>query len=440
MTISDMIEQAQRYRVSSSTRLLLIQALALMTVGGLTLLDTHIFWNPIPYHSGDVWEYYQAATGVLHGRLPYRDFALEYPPLAVLPFLVPLLLAGGHTVSFKVYCWLLLAANLILSLVFMRTLLSVIRRMTPRPADALTWGVMGVVILSPLLPWRYDLFPALLTLLALRSVQRQHPVAAGVWLGLGVAAKLYPVVFLPILFTYYWLQKDRRAGGVLVAGCVSAIVVSILPFAAAGPKILSFLQYHQHRGIEAGSVAAGVVFLAHLLWRMPVLVVFNYGAFHLVSPLSPVLLKIIPWTAAVLLGLTMIWAWQQFKAEISRHGSVRFETLVVSLASILLAFVVTNKVFSPQYMIWFLPLAPLMARRHIPAFGAVFVLTGMLFPFAFPALISGEHWAIGLLLLRNLFTIGLLGHLLLSTHQVLPSSASRDLPIIQGRKALGEQP
>jgi uncharacterized membrane protein len=351
-----------------------------------------------------------------------------------------LLLTGGHDLGFTAYCWLLLVENLILSLIFMRTLLGLARSLRPLPAEALTWGILGVVVLSPLLPWRYDIFPALLTLLALRSVQRRCPGMAGLWLGLGIAAKLYPIVFLPILCAYYWLQKDRRACGVLIAACGGAVVLSVLPFAAAGPKILTFLQYHQHRGIEIGSFAAGGVFLAHLLFKTPVLMVFNYGAFHLISPLSTVLLKIIPWTAAVLLSLTMFWSWRQFRADITLYKAVRFETLLIALTAVLLAFIITNKVFSPQYMIWFLPLVPLLPRRHLPLFGVVFVLTGILFPFAFPGLIGGEPWAVALLLARNLFTVGLLMQLLRGARQTQTSSLPPGLPIMEDTKALGKLP
>ena len=89
--------------------LLILMNVALLLIGALTLRDTHIFWNPTRYQSGDDWLYYKTATWILHGVVPYRDFALEYPPLAVVPFLVPLLFVGGHAVSFTVYCWLLLA-------------------------------------------------------------------------------------------------------------------------------------------------------------------------------------------------------------------------------------------------------------------------------------------------------------------------------------------
>ena len=125
-----------------------------------------------------------------------------------------------------------------------------------------------------------------------------------------------------------------------------------------------------------------------------------------------VLLRIIPWTALLLLTLTMTWAWRQFQTDRTRHGAIRFETLLLSLTAVLLAFVVTNKVFSPQYMIWFLPLAPLLPRRHLPLFGAVFVLTGLLFPFAFTGLMPAPR--------------------------TRPSSPARDLPIIPDRKVLGK--
>ena len=38
------------------------------------------------WHALDLSIYYQDSLQLLLGRMPYRDFALEYPPLALLPF------------------------------------------------------------------------------------------------------------------------------------------------------------------------------------------------------------------------------------------------------------------------------------------------------------------------------------------------------------------
>ena len=166
------------------------------------------------------------------------------------------------------------------------------------------------------------------------------------------------------------------------------------------------------------SLAAGAIFAAHLLWRMPVMVVINYGAFHLMSPISPTLLRIIPWTAALLLSATAVWSWGQIRSNVAQEGKVRSETLAISLTAMLLAFIVTNKVFSPQYMIWFLPLVPLLSRRHIAPFGVAFVLTIALFPFCLGPLLAGNFWAVVLLNLRNLLMVGLLGYFFLSQRRV----------------------
>lgn len=425
---------------SPAIRLLLLQGLALLVVGALTLIDTHIFWNPIRFREGDVWHYYRTATQIMLGHLPYRDFPLEYPPLSVVPFLVPLLLAGGHTVSFSLYGWLLLTENIALSLLFTLTLASTAKSLLPERRFALTRSVFLIAVLSPLLPWRYDLFPAILTLLALRSVLQKRPFPAGIWLGLGIAAKLYPIVFLPVLAGYYWVQKDSRANIRLLGGCAFAIILSLLPFAAAGLHILSFLRYHEQRGIEIGSFSAGTIFLAHFLWRMPVMIIFNYGAFHLFSPISRFLLALTPWTTVTLLSATALVSLLQMRKEAAQTGQVRTETLIGSLTAILVAFIVTNKVFSPQYMIWLLPFVPLLPSRLVRPFTAAFVLTIVLFPFAFDSLLMGQPWAIGLLVSRNLLMVWLLGKVILSRRQVPLSPQSIDLPIINGRKALGEQP
>jgi hypothetical protein len=67
--------------------------------------------------------------------------------------------------------------------------------------------------------------------------------------------------------------------------------------------------------------------------------------------------------------LLLLVAFLKFRAASHAAHLVTF-----SLAA-LLAFIVTNKVFSPQYLIWLVPFAPLLPRRQIVLFVAICVAT-----------------------------------------------------------------
>src|SRR5262249_6285705 len=67
----------------------------------------------------------------------------------------------------------------------------------------------------------------------------------------------------------------------------------------------------------------------------------------------------------------------------------------------LLVFIVTNKVFSPQYVVWLLPFAPLLPRRHTAVAGAIIALTIVIFPYDYGSLLAFQPAPVILLNLRN---------------------------------------
>ena len=79
--------------------------------------------------------------------------------------------------------------------------------------------------------------------------------------------------------------------------------------------------------------------------------------------------------------------------------------------AVLVAFMGLGKVFSPQYLVWLLPLGLVAAlfrsRRAAFALLALFALTQILYPYSYGALRRLETWAYLLLLGRNALLIGL---------------------------------
>ncbi|EAZ88132.1 hypothetical protein CY0110_10907 [Crocosphaera chwakensis CCY0110] len=67
-----------------------------------------------------------------------------------------------------------------------------------------------ILVSLPLLPWRYDLFPSFLTILAFYYLFKQ-PIISGILLGCGILAKLYPVILLPVFIIYFFQRKNFRA-------------------------------------------------------------------------------------------------------------------------------------------------------------------------------------------------------------------------------------
>jgi uncharacterized membrane protein len=406
------------------TILVALQAVALLLIVVVTL--PHVY----QWHTLDVGIYYRASLNLMQGALPYRDFVFEYPPLALLPFSLPLVIAPDQSFNFSSYVWRFLIQNALFSTLIALTVVKVLMFWLPsrKTTAPLVFFALLVAVSAPLLPWRYDLFPALLTVLALLCVLSGLPLLAGIWLGLGVAAKLYPIVLMPIFAAYYLASGNRPAMLRLTLGSIDATALPLVPFVLTDPaSMFAFLRYHEMRGLQIESLPAGAILLAQLLGIAEARLAFNYGALHLASPLADAALKWLPLAFVGLFGLVLASALARFREERLVHGTISHASMVAYVVAGLLAFMVTNKVFSPQYIVWLLPFAPLLPWRQAGLLVAIYAITIAIFPFDYADLLALHTFPVLLLNLRNLLVIGLLIWLVAERLPVLARTAPNQL-------------
>ena len=186
---------------------------------------------------GDVGLYLDKAYGVLRGLAPYRDVPLEYPPFALVPMVVPYALWPFGPPTLSVYAWLFAGqmAVLLVALGLVVGRIAGLRATWPADAHADTPSELraeqrrvGIRLLilavgaSLALTWRFDLFPVLLATVALWAALERRPVVAGAAIGIGVLAKLFPLVVAPVLALVWLAPLDRsrlaRFTSTVVAG------------------------------------------------------------------------------------------------------------------------------------------------------------------------------------------------------------------------------
>jgi hypothetical protein len=376
--------------------------------------------------SNDLPLYYDSASRLLQGQIPYRDFPLEYPPLALVPFTLPYLASFGQSLAFDRYVWLYLIESTLLSTSIALVLMLLVRhwQSARRVAPALGAYALFVAVSAPVLPWRYDLFPALLTQLALLCVLAGHPTWAGLWVGFGAAAKLYPIVLLPIFGAHYLASKDYRALRSLLLGSSGAIAMSLLPFVLVAPEAwFSFLEYHRRRGLQIESLPAGALSLAHVLGLTEASIVSGYGGAQLVAPQADLALEWQPIVLVLAYGVVLMRGLARFRRERAIGGASTAHNLVTYIVAALLAFIATNKVFSPQYMIWLLPFAPLLRPRHSGLLLTICAMTTVIYPFAYSGLEAMRAVPLLLLNLRNVLVVVLLVWLLVERSPILGRTA-----------------
>ncbi len=315
-----------------------------------------VSWGVIhhgPYAGGqltDIPTYKHYADEMRAGLVPYRDFALEYPPAALPAFLVPSLIAGrgsgfgAYVRDFELLMAVCGASAMGLgALVLSRQRVDTRRLIVGVAFAALTPLLIGSVILS-----RYDLWPAVLTIASLAAIVSARERIAFALLALAVAAKAYPIVILPLAVVYVWRSSGRRKAIGCAAIFATVLIACFLPFVILAPHgVWSTIRGQISRPLEIESLGASILLAAHQLSGTHLSLVASHGSQNLSGPTAARLASVL----SLLQIAAVLLVWLRFV----RGPATRQRLLVASTAAVC-AFVVFDHVLSPQYLIWLAPL------------------------------------------------------------------------------------
>ncbi|SDE98993.1 Mannosyltransferase (PIG-M) [Dyadobacter soli] len=382
--------------------------LALLVVLVYLALESYYLFFRFHSHIQDLAFYQSVASKMLDGQIPFRDFRVDYPVFSLVPILLPGILsqlAGG---SFESYvCWFVLQ-NLALGALMARIIAK-----SDAGGKALPRFLIATLFAFPVFLFRFDPFPAMLTTLAVAYVSGK-PFFSGMSLVASVAAKLYSIVLFPVFGLYYLFNSELRkmlrlAAG---AGCLGALIFGCIAWAKMDTAP-DFMRYHLLRGIQIESLAGGILLLLEQTGIVELDVAHNFGAMHLVTPLSGLVLKCINLVMpACFVGMAIFLCFAFYKIS-SAGGSITFRQLNAAAAAQILLFILLNKVLSPQYLIWLLPLIPFCRFRASLIFMAALMLTILIFPGHYYHLISKQLLMVVTLNIRNGLLIWLFMELLL---------------------------
>ncbi len=203
-----------------------------------------------------------------------------------------------------------------------------------RPWDALGFAASPVLLLTGLVNW--DLLAVVLVAAALWAWARDKPVLTGVLIGLGVATKLYPLFLLGGLLVICVRQRRLPDLARVVGAGVVAWLAANAPAYLSGPDQWKvFWTFNQGRASDLGSI-----------WIMLGQATDHEFTSHTINTVSWIFFSV--WCLAVLaIGLRA--------PETPRFAQLGFV--------IVAGFLLVNKVYSPQYVLWLLPLAALARPR-----------------------------------------------------------------------------
>jgi hypothetical protein len=338
----------------------------------------------------------EMATAIRPGagaRLPYRDFPFEYPPLPLAMMLLPRIFVdslAAYRLAYGILAALVTLLACGLGYAYWRKLAA-----GRGPSDP--WQNMAILVLAigPILVARIDMLPASLVLGALLLLARKRAFAAGLCLGAGALAKIYPLMLLAPWFALLWVQERRSAAIKLSLGAMLAIAVISAPFLWTAPDAFlhsTFLYCARPFQVESlvGALTA--------LWGGKAFISGSFGSHNVVTP------EWLDWLWSVLLPsavfLCTVCAVRQRRQPVS--GEDRAEQLLHWSCAVLCLILLTSKVLSPQFFIWLLPLVAITPSPLVRRWAIVSVaITQLFYPILYDFLIDGSRVVALIVVLRN---------------------------------------
>jgi hypothetical protein len=331
---------------------------------------------------GDARRYAQIA---LAEGTPYRDFAVEYPPIAY--GLVRAVAASD------------VRTNTLLRLGMSQLVLDF------GIAGLLAWGwgrraavaylLLGLPFLAfPYLYLRIDLLSVFLATLGLALLRKHRDASGGALLALSVFAKLWPIAAAPLFILerrgrafIAWAVTGAVGLGAWVAWAGTDGPIQVFSFRGALgwqveslPGVIVHMQDADRAHVEQGAWRTGIM----PEWSRPVLTGLSFGF------------------------LALAWWWAYRRRQQGANEQVAFA--LAPLAGVL-SLLIFAPIISPQYVLWLLPFAAILAANGDRLIAGFMLVAGALSTLEFAlihAQIAGDLYATAPVIARNIALVGML--------------------------------
>jgi hypothetical protein len=368
----------------------------------ITFMGVRLMFNS-SFHDVDLYRYWMW-LGAHLGVWPVLSGTWVYPAGAIVPMLIPAAVSttNGYAYAYA-WCAMITALDALAVGVLMRHARSPIG----------TWWWMGfMVLLGPVAMGRLDavVVPVMIVALAVllsRPRLTSALLTAGAWIKVAPGAILIPLV----------LAARRPWRDVVVpAALVSAFIVIEVAVGGGGANVASFMTEQGTRGLQIESVGATPWVMAGL-FTTSVTRYLNQAlvTWEITGPGSTFAVDILGLALPVgLAALAALFFWLHRRAG----AGLNLQAFVVRAALVVeLALIVLNKVGSPQYLAWIAAPVALALALRLPGWratawktAALAILTQIVFPLDYGALINGQVPVSLVLVARNVLLVVLLVH------------------------------
>jgi hypothetical protein len=380
---------------------LLALAGACLFIGSWTLLHHGVFAR---HQIVDTPLYQRYGEAIERGELPYRDFAVEYPPAALPVFALPALTSGDDD-AYRRHFEALMAAFGVAAVLAVAATLAAMGAAASRMAVAVAGTALWPLALGSVVTTRFDLWPAALTAAALAALTAGRLRLGHGLLGLAVGAKLYPAVLVPVFLAFVWRTRGRREALVSAGVLAGVVAACFVPFLAVAPTgVWDSVSGQLGRPLQIESLGSALLLSAHQLAGLGLVVRSSHGSQNLAGTLPDVVAAF----STLAQAAVVVLVWRRFAM-----GPAGREALLHASAAALCAFVALGKVLSPQFLIWLAPVVPLLrARAAATLLAAAFVLTQLWFPYRYWDLVGLAALPSALVVARDLVLVALLATLM----------------------------
>ena len=368
-----------------------------------------------PLAISDVVLYKNISDKIILGWIPYTNFHFEYPPLSALFFVLPRI----FTSNFIVYMYIFSIISL-LTAYFCIFISYKILKLYYQKFDfkrIFLYCLIFILLYLILIIFRYDIYSAFFTalgiflyLLSYKIKNKTYHLLSYIVIVLGGLLKLYPFLILPIFFISDLKQNNLKAFfKTVIYGCV-LIILNFYFIICAIPGILFFLKFHSGRGIHIESFYSSIIlFLYNNGIISDVSVVHNFCSLNLSGHIPILLSRLYPYIFFIIYCSFIFFVFKRINWSKNLPKNIIFSSTIV-----ILIFVLFNKVFSPQYLLWLFPMIFMLDVFNNKKYTISFIfliatfLSVLIFPIYYEALVSLNYLIVLVLLIRNVLLLVIL--------------------------------
>lgn len=376
----------QIYKIKEQ-KFLFISGWILFIISRLIIL---FFITPV---SSDIRVYfYNYATKMIYAESRAQFFSLvefEYPPLfSTVIYTVLLITAflkqiGLFTVTnidelYKVFNITFRLFMFIFDIIIFILIPKFLKKINIEKNTKIFFAQLLYIFTSTLLGHlifdRYDIMVGCIIFIALFCLfkcidenQLIYSYIASFLLGISVSLKITPIFIYPVILIFCFKNeflKNKlyalKSIGINLFYFLLAIFFGFFPyFNQYGKNIFKFISYHTKRGLHSESIYASFYYLASFL-RLDIPIYHEFGSWNIKAKFYTILLEISSILVIISLIIFLFYLIYQILKNKKAELSMDKRNLLYSITFSFFISIIFSKVFSPQYIFWFLPILVLL--------------------------------------------------------------------------------